>query len=361
MGSRINQEYSPKHDQLRTVQTARGIAALLVVLYHCQNVINLPQYHGTLPFSGAFQFGHAGVEFFFVLSGFIIFYVHRQDLNLRKRLFNYIWRRVTRIYPLFLFVMIAVVIKSIIKGDFECAHFLKTILLLPQPPYPMLIQSWTLVHEMLFYCLFGIAIVSISLGRLVFGLWMASVIYAEYAGLNLAPGLVTDVISVVSSPYNLLFVFGMFVAWVVSKWTVPLPRPMAAIGVICFLITGAAENAHLLDQHVSVRIWLFGISAGIVLIGLVAGEVAGSIRVRKFGDLLGDLSYPLYLVHGAVISVTISAMKAGDILGPDWFALLVSVAAACLVAYLLNRIVEKPISSVLRRIWDLQLSRRVAS
>ncbi len=50
--------------QLLGIQAARGIAALLVVLSHCEHMLALPQYVGHFPLGGMFRFGHAGVDFF---------------------------------------------------------------------------------------------------------------------------------------------------------------------------------------------------------------------------------------------------------------------------------------------------------
>jgi exopolysaccharide production protein ExoZ len=50
--------------KLASIEAARGIAALLVVLFHATAIINLPKYFSALPFSGFFLFGYAGVDFF---------------------------------------------------------------------------------------------------------------------------------------------------------------------------------------------------------------------------------------------------------------------------------------------------------
>ena len=71
------------HHRLLGIQAGRGFAALLVVFYHATKMISLPQYAGHEPLHGFFQFGHAGVDFFFVLSGFIIMYVHYDDVDSR--------------------------------------------------------------------------------------------------------------------------------------------------------------------------------------------------------------------------------------------------------------------------------------
>ena len=57
-----------KRERLLGIQFARGLAALLVVIYHGSRMVALPQYAGHKGFGGFFEFGYAGVDFFFVLS-----------------------------------------------------------------------------------------------------------------------------------------------------------------------------------------------------------------------------------------------------------------------------------------------------
>ncbi len=81
-------ERSGSDGRLSGVQAARGVAALMVVLYHATRALSLPQYLGYIPFDNAFGFGHAGVDFFFVLSGFIIMHAHAADIGKPERLYR---------------------------------------------------------------------------------------------------------------------------------------------------------------------------------------------------------------------------------------------------------------------------------
>ena len=79
--------------QLRTIQVARGIAANLVVFSHLFLVETKYTAAGVLP---AFTlYGIAGVDLFFVLSGFIMVAVAGRDIGP----IEFLWRRATRIYP----------------------------------------------------------------------------------------------------------------------------------------------------------------------------------------------------------------------------------------------------------------------
>ena len=71
--------------KLTSIEAARGIAAVMVVFYHAAR--HLKADYNVMPWEGIAQFGHAGVDFFFVLSGFIIFFVHRTSADHKYLIF----------------------------------------------------------------------------------------------------------------------------------------------------------------------------------------------------------------------------------------------------------------------------------
>jgi exopolysaccharide production protein ExoZ len=86
---------------LDTLQAGRAFAALAVVLFH----LNIYAF-GTKPHMGGelsslFNMGYAGVEFFFVLSGFLMMHVHHADLGRPEKLAAYARKRAVRIYPMY--------------------------------------------------------------------------------------------------------------------------------------------------------------------------------------------------------------------------------------------------------------------
>jgi exopolysaccharide production protein ExoZ len=60
--------------KIKSIELSRGIAALIVVLFHTTGIMGLDKYYAQKPVFDFWSFGHAGVDFFFVLSGFIIHY-----------------------------------------------------------------------------------------------------------------------------------------------------------------------------------------------------------------------------------------------------------------------------------------------
>ena len=82
---------------LTTIQAARGGAAIAAVLAHAGTILAFPQHLGFVPMRGVFGAGIAGVDFFLVLSGFIIATGHGCDVGDRAALPAYAWKRATRV------------------------------------------------------------------------------------------------------------------------------------------------------------------------------------------------------------------------------------------------------------------------
>ena len=231
--------------RLLSIQAARGIAALLVVFYHAGRMIALPQYTGYIPLSGFFNSGHAGVDFFFVLSGFIIYFIHHKDIGRADRLQRYAWRRATRIYPIYWIVTVLVLVASMVHPEkLDIAHIAKSLFLFPENADPIVGVAWTLKHEMLFYLMFLTLIVQRHLGILLFALWAA--VIASWP-LGLLPDNFT--FEFLASPFNMEFFMGMGVAYLVLNSRVPSPRLLALLGTCAFFAVGMMENAGIIQTR----------------------------------------------------------------------------------------------------------------
>jgi peptidoglycan/LPS O-acetylase OafA/YrhL len=87
---------------LREVDALRGVAILLVFLYHCDTVVR-PGARGAGPLFAFVRAGHTGVSLFFVLSGFLLSMAFIAEAeggrHLRRR--EYALRRAMRILPMY--------------------------------------------------------------------------------------------------------------------------------------------------------------------------------------------------------------------------------------------------------------------
>lgn len=347
--------------RLDGIQMGRGIAALLVVFAHGEHGLDLPQYSGHAVAGGFFRFGHAGVDFFFVLSGFIIYYVHHGDIGRPERLGRYAWRRFTRIFPIYWVVTALVAGLSLFSSDraarLEPWHLLQSVLLIPHGQDPLLGVAWTLEHEVLFYLLFGLAVCSRAAGVMAFTVWAALISVAQTgAGGSWLFGLLPGWFDAVECAYDAEFFMGIAAAGLVLGGRVPAPRVLAAVGCLAFLGAGLAENADWFDLHGAVGRLLFGPCAMAIVCGLAAAERAGQLRARRWGVgpalvFLGSASYALYLIHTVVIGLFARMLEVADVfrLLPGLGVLAVLVAGAVMAGAVLHVAVEKPLLAALQR------------
>lgn len=85
--------------RFQLLDTYRGIAAILVVLYHFTIVFK--DQLGYSFFNGFFLFGQSGVDFFFILSAFVITYRYFHVKANKESVAIFVKKRFMRIYPLY--------------------------------------------------------------------------------------------------------------------------------------------------------------------------------------------------------------------------------------------------------------------
>lgn len=346
-------------DRLDGVQAARGAAALLVVLYHCGHMLSLPQYVGRVPLGGFFEFGHAGVDFFFVLSGFIITYVHGADIGRPQRLPRYAWRRLGRIMPMYwivLAVQVAILLHSPERApQVTPGHLAASVVLVPYGRDALLGVSWTLDHEMLFYVAFGLAVLWRPLAPVLAALGVALALAGPWLPVN---GLA----DYLSCSYHVDFLLGILVALAARRRLLPAPRVIAAAGGVAFLVAGLAENAGLLVQAGYGSQACFGLASTAVLAGLVEAERRGSLRVGRTLVTLGAGSYSIYLCHTIVIGLTAHSLAFAGVMRhlPGWGAVALCGGAGVGVGLLLYWHVERPLTALVRRLEPAKLPPGVA-
>ena len=333
-----------RHPELLGLQALRGLAALLVVAHHTAGTLARAKY-GDNELAGGllFPLGRAGVDLFFVLSGFIIYYIHRADIACPTRFGNYAFRRLSRIYPTFwvalAFVMIAVF--AVHHGeenhgastDSELALVLivKSALLFPfTPPGPENIVgvAWTLSHELLFYAAFGVLILSLRIGTVVFAVWLAALLGARLFSV-LPPPL--DFLLYVK---NIEFFLGMGIAWLLFDTRFRAGWGMAFVGVALFVTTAVIELVGGYDFLTTSPTLGYGVGAAAIIFALASLETSQpAFRVPGLLVLLGAASYSIYLIHFTIVVALVKAAHAAGLIGPlELLPLFCAIAAAATLA-----------------------------
>lgn len=336
-----------------TLQSCRAFAAMLVVCFHLGATISLTKYFGAGWISRPFAFGHAGVDFFFMLSGFIIIHVHLRDFGQPSRLANYLKKRLIRIYPVYWMVFTAVCIAALPFSSLretlpsDPTIILNALLLLPQDRAvvggtgaPLLIVAWSLQYEMLFYGAVACFIVSRWLGAGLIAMFAVMLLWQPFgAGFPF---------NFMQSDWMLLFAMGSLVAIVNrSALGVRWPLAWALLGSLIFLGNGLREVLDPAVEAGRVGHLIYGLGSALMILGLIRAEAAGMAVAFKprWATLLGDASYALYLIHFPLISVVCKISIAAGLSGV-WgsiAAFLIGVFACVAVSLVFHLYVEKPV------------------
>jgi peptidoglycan/LPS O-acetylase OafA/YrhL len=323
------------------------LAALAVVAFHLSIMMGEARYGGLPVFQSFTRLGYLGVDFFFVLSGFIILFAHVGDIGKPRALASYARRRFIRLFPVYwLYTGIFVALVLLGAGTHVTlpqtpAQWLAAFTLLrfseASPPLPV---AWTLFHELAFYVLFGLLIAHRWLGMAAFALWCGAALLLFHHPWDAAK----DAANVYTASVNLYFVFGMGAFLLYRTRGNGLSE--SAGGLVVLLLGGAAWQ----EEHTLAPVLVAGAFA-LGLAGVAKLERSGKLRPPAWLAFVGDASYSLYLLHlplcGLLLKLLI-AVGLAPLLGPAATYLVVlaaTVGLAC-AAYLL---VERPLINALGR------------
>jgi exopolysaccharide production protein ExoZ len=313
--------------KLTSIQSARAIAALLVVLHHMSLRFE-QRIEGTRFLEVFDHFGFAGVDLFFVISGLIMMVTCQQHFGGGVGAASFLYRRATRIYPLYWLFTLAQVaaillIASATERTVTTGNLISSLLLLPQAGYPILAPGWTLVYEMFFYLVFALLFFIpktfcwhflSAWGLLTIALYLS----LTTTGMTDTNDLVT--LPVYASPMNLEFIAGCWIGHLHHRKAARFGKSSLAIGALLF-----ASGWYLVERFTDLsaefgmtRVLAFGFSSALVLYGWVTLErrtiergtsddanVDRSTKrliANRWLVAIGDASYSLYLSHLLVIN-----------------------------------------------------------
>ena len=338
--------------QFNGVQILRFIAAMLVVVMHTTQAISI---HITGQGAGEYwSSGSAGVDIFFVISGFVMALSSRTPApNAPARLaaaWLFIKRRLLRIAPLYWFYTLLKVALMLAlpalaqRSSFDAGHLVASLLFFPtMSPWgliePALPVGWTLNYEMLFYALFALAL-AWGLPRIRFCVLAFGLIFI--AG-HFAPESVT--LAFYARPIVLEFVLGMGIAHALLHYRQATP----AIG----LLTAVAGLLYMFGISWDVetdRLISWGLGAALLVLGAVWLEPwTAQRRLAAPLSFLGDASYSIYLSHTFVVPAGVLVFKRLGV--QDSLVIVPAVALAVLVAGCLSYVwLERPMTQFLKRV-----------
>jgi exopolysaccharide production protein ExoZ len=329
---------------LNTLQAGRAVACLAVLLFHTDVTLALPKYLGREIFP-IFGVGGAGVQFFFVLSGFVILLAHLKDIDKPSKVAEFLWKRFRRVYPMLWIVLLLVIPVFLLVPSYGTGKELgfgsivPAFLLSPSSQDYLLKPMWTLRHEVLFYLIFSVSIWRRRIGFAIGGIWIALGAIVPWFHLDFPW-------SFFFSSNHLLFAFGMLACLAFHSARVPRSAALIATvaGAIAFAFVWFADLHKVLTVRDALNV-LYGLAAALMVLGLAVLERDRGLRVPGTLRFLGEASYSIYLVHfpalSAAIKVTLTLSKL--LRAPDPIVFIATASAALGAGVLFHLAIERPL------------------
>ncbi len=332
------------------IQILRFLAALAVIAFHA---LGAPPKGFEVPESAlsfALSYGGRGVDLFFVISGFVIFYATQPSKLKPAKLTpaEFLRRRVERIVPLYFVVIFTVTMLAVaLPATFGTPdwytprHIVKSLAFIAftDGDMPVVYVGWSLEYEMYFYLATALLMaLTRNVWRNIVVMFSAFAIVGQIPGVNSALGNY----AFFADPMILEFVLGVIVGYVFVNGRIGWPMPVAAAcAVAAVLVTDPASRV---------------IVSGVPAACLVAAAAWASRRridppwPERALARLGDASYSIYLAQVETVSLA-SVSVAGLIPAiPPLLLLVVTSAIVVALGLALNILVERPLLKFCRRL-----------
>jgi exopolysaccharide production protein ExoZ len=355
MGRHIDRESLVlKHPRLEFIQALRGLAALLVVAFHIGS--RSKELLGITFVGDIFSMGGSGVDFFFILSGFIILFIHEVDWGESSAFTTFAWKRWIRIYPFYLLVcgaLLPIYLSGYGNGTKRNMDVIaRSLFLFPQSNgiHPIVNVAWTLSHEVFFYLMFSVGILLprsvssfvlgalLSVSTLLFGIGLENPAFLNHS----------MTLDFVFSRYNLEFAAGCLCAWVLRRKQIKNPWVIVIVGFVMLAIAWWSFCSRTLHLN---SVVLFGVPYSFIVLGASQIDVYRPSGIPHWMSKIGDATYSIYLTHFCVLTVIFTIVKRMQLIGimNDQWLLTISFLVAVSIGCVIHEAVERPMLDAFRR------------
>jgi peptidoglycan/LPS O-acetylase OafA/YrhL len=327
---------------LVSVQYLRALAAAMVLLHH---VAWKGSQYGSDPLAW-FKFGSAGVDLFFIISGYIMCEAtdgRRVDFTsfMKARFF-----RIVPLYWLLSLVALAAFLlwPSKVNSSGGSTDVLYSFLLWPSADKYLIQNGWTLSYEFLFYGLFALGL---GFGRHRYVIAISVVVAMVLAGRVFEPSGVWG--AFLTNAILLEFVMGIAAFHLFKQGfraNAGLSILLATVAITGFCFAGE------LNTGVS-RVIGYGLPslALFVAVRALEGRTGSFDRslAGKVAGALGDSSYSMYLAHPFFLVAAAALMAKSGMASNGWLLITILFIGSLATGWYCHILLEKPMTKLIAR------------
>lgn len=318
---------------INSIHFLRGIAALLVFVYHVYFILKI---YIDISIPAVYNF-HIGVDIFFVISGFIIFTVINRvkiiDIDYIKK---FITARVIRICPQYITVSIVMYVLYVyIAGnprDLHLIDLIKSIFFIPfmssDGVYPVLGVGWTLNYEFFFYILTTICLL-IFRNKYLF--WLYLIVFTIVIVGQQSIGLLSNIVAFKfwANPIIIEFLVGISIGILYSR--ILKRDTFLNITIIILIISFFILHLQVFEN---LRFQILSLSIVLLLLSLDNFQIFKKIFKLRIFIFMGNISYSFYLVHQPVLSFLGKLFNYFSIIESRVFIILFAILSLLLSIFL---------------------------
>ncbi|QRY80439.1 acyltransferase [Pseudomonas sp. PDNC002] len=344
--------------RIAVLDDLRGVAILLVVLYH-----GVTAAFGFTPPAGgdywlAYVYaGNSGVSLFFLLSGILVsrpFFLalrERRPMDLKR----YMAQRALRILPPY---YLAVLVAVLVTGRYEQIPAAMVFLAWGYDVGVFSNVWWSLATEVQFYLFLPLFFLVLGFDRrLAAGVLLIWLLLFVAVCLHwVSFGLLGNIYWALSLGGKLpVFLLGAGIGWLLAEQRLPTLSTLPGAMALFLLVVVLAVFLQVTVEHGVVEFswrqpWIVvpeGLLWGSVALVMLSTPGLGGGLHRRPLRYLGRISYSLYLIHQPVLVACLSYGNAADM--RVWPRLLLGLVLALALAHLSYSLIEKPALSLKNR------------
>ncbi len=325
--------------KLSLVHIFRAVAVIFILIGHANKVFNIYLNYDWFNMSQWERTG--GIDFFFLVSGFMLYYLYHKDIGVPGKAKVFLVKRIVKIYPIYWLFTLAILFLILLFPQLGDGHeknwqvILKSFLLFPTDP--ILATSWSLSYVILFYVVFSLLIYRPKTIKPIIACWIIVILLAQF-------NIIFNPDVFIFSFSNLEIMFGVCIALIVMNHKVKYSSLLVVTGILGYLFIWSNNVNNFYNLREDYFYCLFSI---LIMLGITSIDLKKEIQLPKSLSTLGDSSYSIFISQLPILHfymLILGKFNIFSVLGnfvSMCLVIILTVLTGCMVYYL----IEKPVAT----------------